>query len=152
MQQCRVTTAVTQPKEEVTVVGCFFFEKKKKEKRKETSCFKLDNPERFFLMVKKCYCFYKRKWLNILHIDWTNTYKRSRSTRLLTIFRQSAKGDVICSKQIRDFLSPHKRKQMDCLLIKPHLQLKRWKNMSNTKLKSFLSLSHLKGSLTSLLT
>ena len=104
MQQCRVTTAVTQPKEEVTVVGCFFFEKKKKEKRKETSCFKLDNPERFFLMVKKCYCFYKRKWLNILHIDWTNTYKKSRSTRLLMIFRQSAKGDVICSKQIRDFL------------------------------------------------
>ena len=35
MQQCGVTTAVTQPKEEV-VVGDFFFEKKKKRKEKKS--------------------------------------------------------------------------------------------------------------------
>ena len=70
--------------------------------------------------------------------------KKTRITRLPMNFRPLAKGDVIRPKQIRDVLSPRKRKQIDCLLIKPHLQLKRWKNKSNNKLKSFLSLSDLK--------
>ena len=83
---------------------------------------------------------------NILHIDLTTNLKKSRSTRLSSIlnFPPSAKEDVICPNQMRDVLSACKRKQMDSLLIKPHLQLKRWKNKSNTQLKSFLSLSHLK--------
>ena len=81
------------------------------------------------------------------HIDLTTDLKKSRSTRLSSIlnFPPSAKEDVICPNQIRDVLSACKRKQMDSLLmIKPHLQLKRWKNKSNNQLKSFLSLSRLK--------
>ena len=55
-----------------------------------------------FFNGKNCNCFYKRKWLDILHIDKQYLKKKSRNTRLSIYFRPSAKGDVICPNQIRD--------------------------------------------------
>ena len=68
MQQCRVTTAVTQPKEEVTVVGCFFFEKKKKEKRKKkrNQLLQVGQPGTIFFNGKKVLLFLQEKMIKYI--------------------------------------------------------------------------------------
>lgn len=68
MQQCRVTTAVTQPKEEVTVVGCFFFEKKKKEKRKKkrNQLLQVGQPGTTFFNGKKVLLFLQEKMIKYI--------------------------------------------------------------------------------------
>lgn len=101
-------------------------------------------PGTIFFNGKKVLLFLQEKMIKYIAYRLNQYLKKTRITRLPMNFRPLAKGDVIRPKQIRDVLSPRKRKQIDCLLIKPHLQLKRWKNKSNNKLKSFLSLSDLK--------
>ena len=148
MQQCRVTTAVTQPKEEV-VVGCFFFEKKKKEKKSVASSWTTRND---FFNGKLVLLFLQEKMIKYIAYRLNQYLQKITQYSTSHDFSSISKRGCYLLKADTWFSFGHKRKQMDCLLIKPHLQLKRWKNMSNTKLKSFLSLSHLKGSLTSLLT
>ena len=62
MQQCRETTAVTQPKEEV-VVGCSFFEKKKKQRNQ---LLQVGQRGMIFLMVKKVLLFLQEKMIKYI--------------------------------------------------------------------------------------
>ena len=142
MQQRRVTTAewVTQPKEEV-VAGCFFFERKKKEKKSFASSWTTRND---FLMVKKMLLFLQEKMIKYIAYRLNQYLKKNHA--LLDFpctFVHEQKGMLFAqSRYVMFFLPVNENKWTVC-----------WSNcifswnagkISPTKLKSFLSLSHLK--------